>query len=741
MVPGLSPTTFAAFYALGYTRLVPIVPHDAPISERSTLAKRVGTDQDGRGKVPGVRGADGLWFSYDWAAHECDERDLARWQAMGAGIGIKTGQGLVLIDADTSNQTHAALIQSTIVARLGVLPTRIGNWPKAGYLVRVSAPIKYMRVEFGQIDPKGRLKDRVEILSDGRQFVAHGVHPKTLKPYTWPFPIVPFDQLTIVTPEQIVALLEELRSILPAAKPLITEGATTDVAQASLRGSVDTVRKAVAATPNNSKAFGTREAYRDYGYAIRAALPDDEPAAFEIFADWCARWEDGQNNPDIVAADWRRMKGPYRRGANWLYELAEQHAPDAFKKVDAFFDVIPDEVSLFNNEKFPPLLETPVAIKWVDPREWEGVTPPKRRWVVDGMVPDGEVTLLTGAGGVGKTLLAQQLATAVSQGLPFLGRKTEQCRVMLFLCEDSEDELQLRQRDICNAMGLDLAELSPVLRIASRKFMDNLLAIWTSNTGAMKRTAVWTALRDDALRFGARLIVVDTIADTFGGNEIDRSHVRQFVQACLGKLAQECSGAVLALGHPSKAGQAVGGDGTSGSTAWHASVRSRLYLQHAAKDKTGPFRRLENMKANYGAGGDVFMLRWLRGAFDLVSAKTAAPGGDAPGEAATGVASAPAAIPTMGNVIDDAILASVAEAAAEGVPMSKAVNSPNWAPRVMRRRSDVLGLYLMDDIEAGWNRVVAAGRVRVAVVGRKPGNRMPVVGFDIVPAVSAGVFD
>lgn len=743
----MSPATFDAFYKLGYTRLVPIIPHDAPISDRSSLYARVGTDQDSRGKAVGVKGQDGKWFGFDWLPHESDERDCARWQAMGAGIGIKTGQGLILIDADTPIKEHAALIQQTIVKRLGVLPTRIGNWPKAGYLCRVSAPIKYMRIEFGELDAKGRLRDRVEILSDGRQFVAHGIHPKTKAPYAWPFPIKPFAELPVFTPEQIIALLDELRTILPAAKPIITEGATTEVSQASLKGSIETVRKAVSATPNTSAAFATREAYRDFGYAIKAALPDNEREAFDIFAEWCARWQDGTNDPDIVAADWRRMKGPYRRGANWLYELAETHAPEAFKKVDAFFDVIPDEPQSLFIENSPRLLEEPkepVAIRWVDPGEWEGVTPPKRRWIVAGMIPDGEVTLLTGAGGVGKTLLAQQCGTAVSQGLPFLGLKTEPCKVMMFLCEDSEDELQLRQRDICLSMGLDLAELSPVLRIASRKFMDNLLAIWTSNSGAMKRTAVWNALRDDAMRFGAKLLVVDTIADTFGGNEIDRSHVRQFVQACLGKLAQELGGAVLALGHPSKAGQAVGGDGTSGSTAWHASVRSRLYLTHAAKDKTGPMRRLENMKANYGAGGDVFMLKWTRGAFDVMSTKTTAPDdsaaagdGAAPGEGVEDMA----AIPTTGSVIEDAILQAVREAAIEGVPLSKANNSPHWAVRHFKRTSDVLGLYPMDDIEAGWKRVLKAGRVRVAVVGRKPSNRMPIVGFVVAPPVSADIFE
>src|SRR5690606_35556149 len=152
----------------------------------------------------------------------------------------------------------------------------------------------------------------------------------------------------------------------------------------------------------------------------------------------------------------------------------------------------------------------------------------------------------------------------------------------------------------------------------------------------------WHQLVDDAKAFGAKLVIVDTIADTFGGSEIDRAQVRQYVQACLGKLAQEIGGAVLALGHPSRAGESSG-DGTSGSTAWHASVRSRLYQEPATKDGSGPMRRLSNKKANYGPAGDAFMLRWARGAFEVHSAKRSAVddaggSGSTPGSAETGAA-------------------------------------------------------------------------------------------------------
>lgn len=721
---------FRRLWGLGYHNLLPIIPHDAEISERSSLFKRVGTKQDGRGKTPGIRGPDGKWFSFDWVKHETTEADLDRWHRMGAGVGIAMGRGLGAFDADTMDKIQAGLIQSTLTTRLGVLPARIGNWPKALYPIRVSAPMPYKCVMFGD-------NARVEYLSDGRQFVSHGTHPKTLKPYVWPIALVPFDQLPVFSPAEVSAVLEELRSILPnAAKTIVTEGATNDVNQALLRGPIEAVRKAVKATRNTSSQFGTREAYRDFGYAIKAALPDNEREAFELFSDWCDRWEDGTNDPDIVAADWRRMKGPYRRGSNWLYELAEQSNPAEFKKVDMFFDVIADEEPLFNNESLQKPFNEPIAIKWVDPVEWQDVEPPVRRWKVAGLVPDGEVTLLTGAGGVGKTLLAQHMATAIAMGLPFLGRPTTQCKVMMFLCEDSEDELQLRQRDICKALGVTLADVSPNLRIASRKFMDNLLAIWDRNTGFMKRTAVWQALRDAAVSWGAGLIVVDTIADTFGGSEIDRAHVRQFVQACLGKLAQDINGATLALGHPSKAGQAVGGDGTSGSTAWHASVRSRLYLQHASKDGTGPFRLLESKKANYGAGGDAFTLQWFQGAFRLVSAKSITPPADLLDKLDDGpvVAAAGAtvgSVPNTGDVIEDALLTVLA--GMQGVQMSGAFNSPYYAPKVLRRAAPDLEIYRMDDIEAGWLRLVKAGRVKEAAVGAKQ-NRHPIRGFVLVPS-------
>ena len=103
------------------------------------------------------------------------------------------------------------------------------------------------------------------------------------------------------------------------------------------------------------------------------------------------------------------------------------------------------------------------------------------------------------------------------------------------------------------------------------------------------------------------LIALDTAADMFGGNENDRSQVRQFIGLLRG-LAITANAGVLLASHPSLSGITTD-SGLSGSTGWHNSVRSRLYFKAAKAaegDKANPdLRELEVRKNNYGPSGEV----------------------------------------------------------------------------------------------------------------------------------------
>jgi RecA-family ATPase len=67
-------------------------------------------------------------------------------------------------------------------------------------------------------------------------------------------------------------------------------------------------------------------------------------------------------------------------------------------------------------------------------------------------------------------------------------------------------------------------------------------------------TPLWLQLESTMKKIRPALIGIDTAADTYGGNEIIRNQVRQFIQRGLTALAVRYSCAVILTAHPSQAG-------------------------------------------------------------------------------------------------------------------------------------------------------------------------------------------
>ncbi len=253
----------------------------------------------------------------------------------------------------------------------------------------------------------------------------------------------------------------------------------------------------------------------------------------------------------------------------------------------------------------------PVGLVGIDPvSEWIG-RPPKREWIIEDWLPKGYVTALYGDGGVGKTLLAQQLVTAIATGRPWMSLTIQRRKVYALMCEDDSDELWRRQDHINQAEGITMKHLTQV-KMVSRVGMDNLLMTFDGqDSGAL--TPFFHMLLADILAFKAEVIVLDTAADLFGGNENNRTQVRQFIQNACARIARESAGAVLLSAHPSDSGISRG-TGTGGSTAWSNTVRSRWYLTHVNSEDALPFERLlSRKKSNYSATKDDISLVWESG--------------------------------------------------------------------------------------------------------------------------------
>jgi RecA-family ATPase len=259
----------------------------------------------------------------------------------------------------------------------------------------------------------------------------------------------------------------------------------------------------------------------------------------------------------------------------------------------------------------------------IDPRSWSGKPLPAREWLVKNWIPMNHVTALYGDGGMGKTLLAQQLLTSVATGREWLGLGVRRLRSFGLLCEDHEDDLHFNQERINGAYWIDYSELSD-LRLWPSVGFDNLLMTFDGKeSGHGQLTTFFGRLLDEVKSFGARFVVLDTAADLFGGNENIRTQVRQFIANACGRIARETNGAVLLCAHPSVSGMATG-FGSSGSTAWNNTVRSRLYLTQAkAEDGEQPdpdLRTLARKKSNYARAGESLTLRWSDGVMMPIAA-------------------------------------------------------------------------------------------------------------------------
>lgn len=232
-------------------------------------------------------------------------------------------------------------------------------------------------------------------------------------------------------------------------------------------------------------------------------------------------------------------------------------------------------------------------------------SPPEARvfwW--DGLVPAGAVTLLGAHGDSGKSMLSLMLACSLCAGEPLFGVATKRARVAYFSAEDPADTVRQRLYTIARSMGLDPVQLDESLHVLDATERDPVLFRELAKIDGRPgvTTGVYDALRAYLDALGVNVLIVDNASDVFDASENDRAKVRGFMRA-LTQLAQP-DRAVVLLAHVNR-GTASGfgggsesrAEGYSGSTAWHNSARSRLYLR---RDKEGGGLVLEHHKNNLG---------------------------------------------------------------------------------------------------------------------------------------------
>lgn len=347
-----------------------------------------------------------------------------------------------------------------------------------------------------------------------------------------------------------------------------------------------------------------------------------------------------------------------------------------------------------------------------------------RKYFVPGFIPAGICTLLYGDGGLGKSTIDQMLQTAFPTQRKWLGVDLTDAKEWAkntgtpikslgIYCEDDSEELLRRQMVINDHYGIydkSRAALLDGVEAISRIGEDNFLMVFDYK-GNGEPTPFFDQLFEKTMDERINLLILDPIVELFGGNEIVRPQVRQFMRL-LNALARDIDkhtgfGGVLLNGHPSAEGMRSG-TGTSGSTDWNNAARARMYLEPPPTqpgERADPDARILSVKkANYSKRGERIDLRYQGGVFVVDGQETEA--------GVVTEANADGEVFTRRVTPDDVFLELLGKVNREGRRVTWNPASPKtYAPKFFATDATGRRGFGVADFRAAMDRLFAAGRI------------------------------
>lgn len=599
-----------------------------------------------------------------------DEAIIEQWFGgphRNGNIGVATGRGVMVVDADAKNGGRG--VQSLeLMEMLGADLDFVVETPSGGRHA-------YFRLPDGT-----KVPNSVRALAEYPDIDIRGEGGLVVAPGS----VIGKQTYRIVRDGRIPESQEWLTAAAVGAKKLREKSSATPAADLDQKSAVD--RATLYLTQNAPLAIegagGDDTTYRvaahikDYGLSAERNL--------ELLSElWNPKCSPPWDVDDLEA----KVLSAYKSGTS---------APGA-KSADAEFDVI------VIADRHPPS-------PFVRPSTFGDGEPPTREWAVEGWIPAGKTTLISGDGGVGKTLVAQQLLTAVATpGATWFDKKVIHGPVLGVFSEDDTNEMWRRQIDVCRSTGIPLSGLNDVnwWTLDSVAAEGCVLMSFTRENPEGRIAPFFKRLDAAMAVLKPVMVVLDPIANMFGGNELDRAQVTGFVNRTLNRLCVKHGSTVIALVHPSLSG-ITEGSGRSGSTGWANAVRSRLYLTRPQNDKLGDYRELRPTKNNYGRLDEEIKLRWHDGAF-----VRATPGGDTD----------PLRVAML------SLLSAIAIVISRGDPMTTSKQSPYYTLKQVRGLPEVKGV-APGMLEEAFETLLREGKL-VAREIRTPNGRRSLTSVEI----------
>ena len=550
-----------------------------------------------------------------WSSRPDDAKAYSKYPDSNIGTLMGGQHNLIAIDVDVLNPFCSIEIQKLVGDELGEAPRRVGKPPKFLMLFRCTEPQTKTKTGVYAIEGDDCA---VEVLAEGQQFIAAGIHPDTRRRYEWPDDSIldtKPEALTEVTPDALRRFLAASSMILARygdLKGRVSErgnnGAPVSggLNLSDIVGEAGEIEAAMAYLPNSD------EHYDDWVstlYAIKGARGED---GRELAHRWSARsskYDEAETN-----RTWDNIHNVKRIGAGSIYHWAGEHG----------FDIRAQREPREPTSKALPIEEAVVmptasALTATPLAPFSPVLLPPRPWLFGDQLLTNYVSAIVAAPGVGKSTLTIQFAIAVALGVDFADYKThKQGNVWIYNNEDDLPEMQRRVAAAAQVMNTPLGDLFGKLHVNTGDERQ-LIVARSNRNGDVIQTPDVEALIAEIQAKGIVLLVVDPFAETHAVAENSNDDIKM-VAGMFRRVAKEAGCSVLLVHHTRKApsgydgGQAGNMDSARGASAFLGVCRVVSTLVAMSKadaeqvgipdDEKHLYVRLDNAKANLSLMSD-----------------------------------------------------------------------------------------------------------------------------------------
>ena len=468
-----------------------------------------------------------------------------------------------------------ALVRDRFEER-GYFLSRIGKPPKRAIMFRTDAP--FPKINRPLIAPDGS-EQKLEFLADGQQIVVDGIHPDTKRPYGWHGGVpgeIAREHLPYITGAEAQQLVDD------AAKLLIDEFGFREKQKPKANGDGAAHDQAGPKWDHYQDNLIDHDVLTEYAAALISAGMT-EAAAINYLRSQVER---------VATADLERknrrlseIPGMVRSAAQKFGGRAEQQAEQQPEFTS------PNEGKAFGYE-------------WR--LRWHGDVNPidSRPQLIEGLVPEIGVGLISGQWGTYKTFVGFDLAGSLISGNTFINFPVRRKGGVLFIACEGQSEVAIRLQAVVEAK-------CPNMQRAPFAWLDNCPRLLDPNAGKIIAAIIRQAADRMMADFGVplALVIIDTAGKAAGytksGDENDAA-LSKIIMRALATAALEARCFIFGVDHFGKNVET----GTRGSSSKEDDADVVLALL-GEKNLAGAITnsRLAIRKRRSGSNGEEFPFR------------------------------------------------------------------------------------------------------------------------------------